>query len=112
MSARVAEDVTRLPKWAQRRIALLERSVAYHKAELAVGPEGSDTFADPYGTPRPLGRGTTIVFTGGDPTSPSPPDRVTVRRQDDGSLYVMCAESAVVLPASNNTFVIVSERRR
>ncbi len=109
-----AQDIrtARLPKWAQQRIATLERNVERLQAKLAEGPSDSDTFAGPYGTPRPLGRGTSIVFTGGGLASTSSTDRVTVRRQGDGSLYVMCDESAVVLPRASNAFVVVAERRR
>lgn len=56
-------DVTRLPKWAQRRLEVLEADLADARSRLAAGPEDSDTFADPYrDVPRPLGRGTMIRF--------------------------------------------------
>lgn len=51
------KDITRLPKWAQERIDLLERSVEHYKAKLEEGPANSNTFADPYSDARrPLGQ--------------------------------------------------------
>lgn len=58
--------IASLPKWARQEIERLQRNEAAHVALLTAGPEDSDTFADPYGHTRPLGRGTTIVFRLGD----------------------------------------------
>jgi hypothetical protein len=89
---------------------MLERSVAHYKAELAVGPEDSDTFADPYGVPRPLGRGTSIVFTPHANVKHGI-GRVTVRRQDDGKLHIMCDDTALIRPQSSNTFTVEAADR-
>ena len=43
------QDITRLPQWAQRRIAKLEADVEYHKApafQAAQGPSGSRVFIE------------------------------------------------------------------
>jgi len=57
------EDVTKLPKWAQSKIRVLEMRVRELRAKLAEGPEGADTFADPYADEaRPLGKSTRIEF--------------------------------------------------
>jgi hypothetical protein len=61
--------VERLPRYAQQLIERLQRDLDHANERLAEGPEGSDTFADPYATPpRPLGTGTMIQFGAGDET--------------------------------------------
>ena len=57
-------DITKLPMWAQSEIQRLTQDLAAANAKLSVGPEDSDTFADPYSDSarRPLGRGTLIQF--------------------------------------------------
>lgn len=68
----MSEDMERLPKWAQRRIEKLEQDVASYRRQLAVGPEDSNVFRDPYSdgpdgehllNGRPIGKDTTIRFT-------------------------------------------------
>ncbi len=63
-------QLDRLPKYAQHEIARLAGDLGTAKAELAAGPENSDTFADPYASsPRSLGKGTRVRFGGlGDQT--------------------------------------------
>jgi hypothetical protein len=69
-------DVTRLPVWAQdlingkdMEIGRLRRDLEGLRRQVSADPEGSDTFADPYGTPQPLGSGTVISFSAsGEPT--------------------------------------------
>jgi len=57
--------LSRLPKWAQNRIEVLERNLESARAKLAAGPEDSDTFADIHtAAVRPLGRGTLVRFGG------------------------------------------------
>lgn len=57
------ERLASLPKWARQEIERLQRNEEHYVAQLAAGPEDSDTFADPYSEARrPLGRGTTIQF--------------------------------------------------
>lgn len=69
----MSEDLTRLPKWAQRKIAGLEQALTSRDrliAELTAGPDDSNTFADPYypggGGMRPLGNSPLIRFGGQD----------------------------------------------
>jgi hypothetical protein len=92
-------NIERLPKWAQDELARLDREVAYLKGKLAVGPEDSDTFADPFASaPRPLGRGTRIRFT------PKDAERAhfDVTLQDDGSLEVHADYMLAVIPQASN----------
>lgn len=66
--ATATQDVSKLPKWAQDRISNLERNLQHAEQQLAIGPEDSDTFANPYGDMiggsaiRPLGRGELVRF--------------------------------------------------
>ncbi len=56
-------DISKLPKWAQTEIEVLRRNVSHLEAELAIGPDESDTFIDPYTRDRtPLGKGVRIVL--------------------------------------------------
>ena len=53
----------RLPKWAQAELATLRMRLEEARAELAKGPDTSDSFADPYGeVPRPLGMDARVEF--------------------------------------------------
>lgn len=48
---------------AQREISRLRADVEHYKAKLAIGPEDSRVFADPYSdAARPLGNSTTVAF--------------------------------------------------
>lgn len=59
------KQLDRLPQYAQHEISRLAKDLEAAKAKLAAGPDGSDTFADPYGSPpRPLGTGTKVRFGG------------------------------------------------
>lgn len=104
----MAKDLSKLPKWAQNRITLLERNVEHLKAKLNAGPEDSDTIADPYGSaPRPLGKGTTVHFV-------VPKDQLgiqgsgnyySVRLNKDGVLEVGSGMSELdIHPRSSNGF--------
>jgi hypothetical protein len=89
-------DVTRLPVWAQdlingkdMEIDLLRRDLEGLRRQVAADPEGSDVFANPYGTPQPLGSGTVISFSAaGKPTegfiAELGPDGLVVRTQTGG----------------------------
>jgi hypothetical protein len=55
-------DETKLPKYAQDELNRLRRDLAHAHAKLEAGPEDSDTFADPYLHPRPLGKGESVEF--------------------------------------------------
>lgn len=91
-----ARDRTKLPKWAQHEIERLERDVAHYKAKLSAGPEDSNTFADPYGTPRPLGRDTSIEFRVGEF-----PRRFRARLQGE-ELVVDGGDGVLVQPWATN----------
>lgn len=98
------EQLARLPKHAQRYIAVLESNLEHERARLAVGPADSDTFAEPYAsTPRPLGRGTSVSFKLGDHEFST---SVTVRGEG-GSLHVHGSQAFAVLPKSTNVVEIV-----
>jgi hypothetical protein len=63
------EDITKLPKWAQRRIEIAEREADRLREELAGQFPGTDTFRAPYFDRRdnnsngiPLPKGETIRF--------------------------------------------------
>lgn len=52
----MSEDLTKLPKWAQRKIRVLESDLAAAKAKLNDGPDGSRVILDPYSDfARPVG---------------------------------------------------------
>jgi len=99
------DRLARLPAWARQRIERLERDLAEAHERLAAGPAGSDTFADPYMTRRPLGRGTSIEFV-----ARAPGDRVrsyfTVRLDEDGRLHVMGSDGFAIEPRSSNLVLI------
>jgi hypothetical protein len=94
-------DMSRLPKWAQDRITLLERNLADARARLAAGPEESDTFADPYmESVRPLGSGTRVRFGG------RGYDGTFDVSWGDGELAIQCnsgGRSMAIMPQASNT---------
>ena len=111
-----AGDVTRLPKWAQRRIEVLERALAYERAKLAQGPEGSMAFADPHSeAPRPLGPRPHIRFLVGETLRGryQEIDISLADRQPDGirRLQIMGSDSILVCPRSTNLVEIEVKRR-
>lgn len=60
-------DISKLPRWAQQHIEILERDLAYWRGKAEAGPEESNTFVDGYtnsgrngGTP--LGMNTAVRF--------------------------------------------------
>lgn len=55
-------DLSKLPKWAQRRIQKLEHDVAYYKQEANLGLEEADAVLSPYMDAQPLGSQPTIRF--------------------------------------------------
>lgn len=96
-------DVTKLPKWAQAEISRLTRDLEYERARLAVGPEDSDTFADPYNhTPRPLGRGTSIQFVLEEGRGKTIHVRTTQRHDGTVRLDVVGGDMIIVHPQSGN----------
>ncbi len=103
------ERLARLPKWAQRRIALLEMRVAEARARLEErGPEGSLVCADPFGDP-PLELGDpTVQFRIGGGRAY---DNIQVRLTGDRrGLYIMGSEGVVVRPGASNTLTIGLDR--
>lgn len=92
----------RLPKWAQDRITLLERSVEHYQDKLAEGPAESNTFSDPHSAaPRPLGTDPTVDFIFGDGHE----DKISCRIES-GYLYVNGGKGLAVHPQSSNAFRI------
>ncbi len=104
MAARTPEDVAKLPKWAQARIARLENSVEHLNARLAQGPADSRAFADPYSdSPHPLGPDPHVRFIVGAPRhAGGRPPHISVRLAD-GGLYVMASDGLTIEPQSSNT---------
>jgi hypothetical protein len=101
-------DVSKLPIWGQELVRSLEAEVRRLNGELAElrdkaadGPEGSDTFADPYARPKPLGKGALVCFSpGGDPT-----DGFMAELKDDSltvSVQTTLRTKIVVFPDSGN----------
>lgn len=111
MSAtRNTEDLSKLPKWAQRRIATLEMRLAEERKRIAQfdGPiEDTNTVADPYDeVPRPLRRDATIEFRLDDWTDDrgwQQNIRARVRRDVDGSFVeIHGGRGLTVRPWSSN----------
>lgn len=98
------ERISKLPKWAQRYISELEQDNETYKAKLSAGPEDSDTFADPYDTERPLGRGTRIRFG-------RSREGFTVYLDKDGELQVSSNWASVhIKPRAANALSVRMER--
>jgi hypothetical protein len=97
------EDTARLPKWAQRRLQKLENDVAFYTAELAEGPENSDTFADPHSDTarRPLGTGTLIRFAITKRDDGSVRDYIDARLDGD-TLEIRASRRLTITPQSSN----------
>jgi hypothetical protein len=109
----MAEDLTKLPKWAQSRIRVLEMNLEHAKEKLAAGPENSNTFADRFYQEgaRPLGQDTKITFMmdghQDDNRHHSLYIEGRVERDPRGSfLYIMGGDSIHVEPQSSNTVKI------
>lgn len=102
----MAQDVTKLPKWAQQRIETLERNLAHAHAKLAEGPKDSRVFSNPYAeSPTPLGRDPHILFKVG-------PDfgeeiHVTI---DGKGIKVMGGSRIAIFPQDANVMQIRSFR--
>ena len=99
MQRRHEGDVTKLPKWAQSKIRVLEMRLREAQEALAYGPEDSTTWLDPYSTtPRPFGDATvSFKVDGGD-------IRCRVER---GNLDVLVVgHQATIRPLSGNHFEV------
>jgi hypothetical protein len=100
-----SRDVTKLPKWAQDHITVLERDLAHWKAKASDGPEGADTFVRYYGTDdKPLGTEPTILFV------LDGREAGLQVRKEGGVLLVSSIDGAVgVQPQSSNVVRIRTE---
>lgn len=108
----MAHDVARLPKWAQHRIAALERDLLAARATINAGPENSDTFADPYSeASRPLGSEPLIRFYLGN-TQRDYIDCMIVRDRHGAHLRVLGSDSLNIEPSSGNVVQLRAERFR
>jgi hypothetical protein len=106
-------DISKLPKWAQQEITRLRGSVEHWQRVASVGPDESNTFADPYSdAPRPLGAGTTIEFvmTTGRKISVAL-ERSSVSGMYD-RLYINGDDSIAVFPSAANACSIQVLRMR
>jgi hypothetical protein len=100
-----AHDITKLPRWAQDRISLLERDLADAREQLMAGEADSDTIANPNSeAPRPLGRGASVQF------GTERWQKFTVRLRENGTLDVMGDDMIWVHPQAGNVVVIRNER--
>lgn len=100
-----AERFARLPKWAQQRIGVLEKRVASLTRRVETGPDESNTFADPYINPQPLGMNPTIEYRFADSKV-----RVCIDPKLN-MLYVIGHERLTIHPFSGNAFIIGVEKR-
>lgn len=103
-------DISKLPRWAQQRIEIAERDLAYWRAKAEDGPGESDTFIHGYGenaelAGTPLGTGTDIRFELGESTYVIA--RVS-RRGVEIHLTQRSSSGLAVLPMSNNMVRIVA----
>jgi hypothetical protein len=113
MSARSdRHDLTKLPKWAQTLIAVLESDIRYLKAKVEAGPENSNTFADPHADPpRPLGQSPNIQFMlGRDDLRQYIQARIQQDHNGTPYVYIMGGDSIVIEPQSSNTVRLRIER--
>ena len=102
-------DISKLPRWAQQRIEIADRDLAYWRTKAEAGPEDSNTFVHHYkddgsngGTP--LGMNTAIRFDVGER------DYFLVELTSDGTLRVHGADrrngALAVIPKSTNIIEI------
>jgi hypothetical protein len=112
-TTRNAENIARLPKWAQHKIASLEGQLAEERKRIAQmngHGEHTNTVADPYhDQPRPLARDAQVEFrldTWNDDRGWRQYVRVSVRRDSTGRSYVEMhgGDSLVIEPWSTNLF--------
>lgn len=106
MADREEERHDRLPKWAQRRIAHLERDLASAIEKLTAGPDQSDTFAVVWAgdQDRPLGEGTTVRFDL--PASDSHPRRYVNVRVEGDKVVVHGSDTFTIVPQSSNVIYV------
>lgn len=106
-------DLTRLPRWVQNRIEVLERNVEHWKEQALAGPENSNTFVSTYPeTGKPLGMNPNIDFYLGDRKDWT--KRISVRideRLGVPYLNVQVGAGIVVVPQASNVVHIYAERR-
>ena len=100
----MSNDITRLPKWAQTHIDVLERNVEYWREKTLAGPDNSNTFlGGGLDGRKPLGTSPTVEFYVG--AERQYRNRLTARLQENGRLYVT-ADSLLVKPQASNVVTI------
>ncbi len=92
------QDISKLPKWAQQRIATLEREAAYWQARALDGPEGSNTAVNEGMKLKPLEHGAEIRFQLGEHWV----EHIDVRIDKDGLLQLMGGDGIAIYPSSSN----------
>jgi hypothetical protein len=103
-------DLTKLPKWAQTEIETLRMRVAERDARLAVGPEDSTVFMDPYAdVPKPLGDDPTIEFAVGDLYGMRQYIHVSRVRGTEG-LRIYASEALAIRPSASNVVEVYNTR--
>lgn len=98
--------LARLPKAAREEIGRLDREVEYLRAKLAVGPEGSNTFAErivgalEHFPGRPLGKDISVTFQYG----PDEKDSIDVVIERGWvRLHAAGGDPLTIQPASSNS---------
>lgn len=109
-----AARLAKLPKWAQQELASQEATIRHLRGRLAVGPEESNAFLDPYAEPpRPLGRNPVIEF--GDRDQDHGNRDMTVRWKDGELIINGMAPShdsyLAVFPVSGNQVMVKHVRK-
>ncbi|HLU31859.1 MAG TPA: hypothetical protein VK088_08850 [Acidimicrobiia bacterium] len=89
-------DRTKLPKWAQREIEVLEQDKAYWKAKALMGPSDSNTFSN---EGRPLGMNARVRFVLGEHLTVD----ARIRR---GQVEIMASDRLAVIPHSTNVVYV------
>lgn len=100
----MSHDISRLPKWAQSRIEVLELNVEHWKGKALAGPDDSDTFlGGGLDGRKPLGTRPTVEFFTGPGRGYQ--ERITARLQENGLLYVT-ADGMIVRPQASNVITV------
>lgn len=103
-------DLSRLPKWAQRRLETAEREAAHWKQVAHDGPEDTDTFINTYDLGSkgiPLQKGASIRFIVGDGRR-----GYIETKLKDGYVEVYADESIAIQPQSSNVVKVFLEEWR
>lgn len=104
----MAQDLSKLPRWAQQKIEVLEMDRAHWKEIATAGPKTSNTFVG-HGTlyDTPLGMYPTIRFVLPAP-APVQNDRayVTATLRSDDTIQIMGTRGILLSPQSSNVIHI------